>query len=65
LRESELGGQRQRSAHELVQQILAQQRTALIRERDAGRLDDEVLRAVLQQLDYEEAAACTDLRQRL
>ncbi|WP_432969244.1 Na+/H+ antiporter [Dactylosporangium sp. CA-233914] len=52
-------------AHELVQQILAHQRRALIRERNRGRLDDEVLRAVLQQLDYEEAAACTDLRTRL
>ncbi|WP_433206304.1 cation:proton antiporter [Dactylosporangium sp. CS-047395] len=51
--------------HELVQAILAHQRRALIRERDAGRLDDEVLRAVLQQLDYEEAAASTDLRTRL
>ncbi|GAA2641347.1 cation:proton antiporter [Dactylosporangium fulvum] len=51
--------------HELVQQILAQQRKALIRERDLGHLDDEVLRAVLQQLDYEEVAACTDLQTRL
>nr|BFE57482.1 cation:proton antiporter [Dactylosporangium thailandense] len=53
------------TTNELVQQILARQRQALIRERDLGRLDDEVLRAVLQQLDYEEAAASTDLRTRL
>ncbi|MET7423694.1 sodium:proton antiporter [Dactylosporangium sp. NPDC005555] len=59
-----VGGAEQ-PAHELVQQILANQRRALIRERDRGRLDDEVLRAVLQQLDYEEAAASTDLRTRL
>jgi CPA1 family monovalent cation:H+ antiporter len=56
---------RRRNTDELVQHILARQRTALIHERDQGRLDDEVLRAVLQQLDYEEAAACTDLQQRL
>ncbi|MEV6931794.1 sodium:proton antiporter [Dactylosporangium sp. NPDC051485] len=61
----EAPGTSREPTHELVQQILAHQRQALIRERDLGRLDDEVLRAVLQQLDYEEAAASTDLRTRL
>jgi monovalent cation/hydrogen antiporter len=57
--------ERSRVVRDLVQHILAQQRRALLRERDSGRLDDEVLRALLEQLDYEEAAASYDLPGRL
>jgi CPA1 family monovalent cation:H+ antiporter len=57
--------ERLRAVRDLIQHILAQQRRALIRERDTGRLDDEVLRALLEQLDYEEAAASPDVPNRL
>lgn len=36
-------------------QMLAAERAALIQERDDGRIDDEVLRALLHGLDLEEA----------
>jgi NhaP-type Na+/H+ or K+/H+ antiporter len=49
----------------LIQRILAQQRRALVHERDTGRLDDETLRGLLEQLDYEEAAASADVPSRL
>jgi CPA1 family monovalent cation:H+ antiporter len=39
------------------QSVLAAQRTALVRARDAGELDDEVTRRELERLDYEEAAS--------
>ncbi|HEV7899936.1 MAG TPA: sodium:proton antiporter [Planosporangium sp.] len=57
--------QRPPVVRDLIQHILAQQRRALVRERDAGRLDDEVLRTLLEQLDYEEAAASYDVPNRL
>jgi CPA1 family monovalent cation:H+ antiporter len=41
-------------------EILAAQRRALTRARDAGELDDEVMRRELERLDYEEAAAAAD-----
>jgi CPA1 family monovalent cation:H+ antiporter len=50
---------------DLIQRILAEQRRALVRERDAGRLDDEDLRVLLERLDYEEAAAAADMPNRL
>jgi monovalent cation/hydrogen antiporter len=56
---------RPRVVRDLIQHILAQQRRALVRERDSGRLDDELLRALLEQLDYEEAAASYDVPNRL
>jgi CPA1 family monovalent cation:H+ antiporter len=52
-------------ARDLIQNILAEQRRALVQERDAGCLDDEVLRTQLEQLDYEEAAASRDVPNRL
>ena len=36
--------------------MLAAERKAMIGERDAGRIDDEVLRTLLHDLDLEEAA---------
>jgi Na+/H+ antiporter len=46
--------QRQR-ALEASKRVLAAQRQALIAERDAGRLDDEVMRELLEDIDLEEA----------
>jgi CPA1 family monovalent cation:H+ antiporter len=57
--------ERLRAVRDLIQRILAEQRRALVRERDTGRLDDEELRALLEQLDYEEAAASADVPNRL
>ncbi len=45
--------------------MLTAQRQALIAERDAGNLDDEVLRDLLEHLDYEEAATATGSAARL
>ncbi|KQS68557.1 Na+/H+ antiporter [Modestobacter sp. Leaf380] len=42
--------------HRVRQEIIEVQRRVLMEERDKGHLDDEVMRAVLQELDYEEAA---------
>ena len=41
----------------LRRNVLGAQRSALVAARDAGELDDEILRAVLSGLDVEEAAA--------
>ncbi|GAA3605101.1 cation:proton antiporter [Kineosporia mesophila] len=49
----------------LRQRMLTAQRQALIAERDAGNLDDEVLRDLLEQLDYEEAATATSFAARM
>lgn len=43
---------------------LRAQREALIASRDAGTLDDEVMRSVLESLDVEEAAAEERVRRR-
>jgi CPA1 family monovalent cation:H+ antiporter len=45
--------------HRVRQEIIEVQRRVLMEERDAGHLDDEVMRAVLQELDYEEAASAS------
>jgi CPA1 family monovalent cation:H+ antiporter len=63
--EPNLQPQRVRILRELIQHILAEQRRALVHERDSGRLDDEVLRTQLEQLDYEEAAASREVPLRL
>jgi Na+/H+ antiporter len=54
-----------RAVRLLRQRMLTAQRQALIAERDAGNLDDEVLRDLLEQLDYEEAATATSSAARL
>lgn len=41
---------------ELRHRMLVGQRAALVAERDSGRLDDQVMREVLEQLDLEQAA---------
>ncbi|MGB3370525.1 MAG: Na+/H+ antiporter [Rhodococcus sp. (in: high G+C Gram-positive bacteria)] len=48
----------------LRRHVLAAQRDALVKARDSGELDDEVLRAVLDGLDVEEAAAEARLERR-
>lgn len=47
---------RARTFHRVRQEIIQVQRRVLMEERDRGHLDEEVMRAVLQELDYEEAA---------
>ncbi|KAA2260167.1 Na+/H+ antiporter [Solihabitans fulvus] len=49
----------------LRRELLSTQREALVAERDAGRLDDEVMRRVLRELDLEEAALTSSWRSRL
>ena len=50
------GRRRGEGFSQLRQEVIAVQRRVLMEERDNGNLDDEVMRAVLQELDYEEAA---------
>lgn len=45
--------------------VLGAQRAALIAERDAGRIDDEAVRAMLQRLDLQEAGVSARLESRL
>jgi CPA1 family monovalent cation:H+ antiporter len=54
--ESAHGRRRGEGFSELRREVIAVQRRVLMEERDKGNLDDEVMRAVLQELDYEEAA---------
>lgn len=60
--------QRQRLA-EMFQQtrldIVRAQRQALVAERDARRLDDDVYRELIEQLDYDEASVTARLQSRL
>ncbi|GAB4082527.1 Na+/H+ antiporter [Modestobacter muralis] len=49
----------------LRQQVVQAQRRALMTERDRGTVDDEVVRGVLQELDYEEAASAHSWTTRL
>ncbi|WGW12848.1 cation:proton antiporter [Saxibacter everestensis] len=51
--------------HNLRRRTAKAQRQALIAERDAGRLDDEAMRAALERLDASEAAAYTQSIDRL
>ena len=55
--EAEKGRRRAESFRHLRQQVVRAQREALMAERDRGLVDDEVVRGVLQELDYEEAAS--------
>lgn len=55
-----VGGAARRADHRdkilaIARTVLAEQRQALIAERDADRLDDEVLREVLEDIDLEQA----------
>jgi len=53
--EAGFGGRREVEATGIARAMLAGQRQALVAERDAERLDDEVLRAMLQTIDMEQA----------
>ncbi|MDQ1320220.1 MAG: monovalent cation/hydrogen antiporter [Actinomycetota bacterium] len=48
----------------LYRDVLARQRAALITERDGGRIDDEVVRAMLERLDLQEAGVTARLDSR-
>jgi len=61
--ESETGQRRltiEETTRVLRRQIHAEQRAALVAARNAGELDDEVMRSELEYLDYEEAASAFD-----
>jgi len=49
----------------LYRDVLASQRAALLAERDAGRIDEEVVRAMLDRLDLQEAGVTARLEGRL
>lgn len=48
----------------LYRDVLATQRAGLIAERDAGRIDDEAVRAMLERLDLQEAGVTARLESR-
>ncbi|HJT94113.1 MAG TPA: sodium:proton antiporter [Mycobacterium sp.] len=48
----------------LYREVLAAQRVALIAERDAGRIEDEAVRAMLERLDLQEAGVSARLESR-
>jgi monovalent cation/hydrogen antiporter len=48
----------------LYREVLSAQRTALIAERDAGRIEDEAARAMLERLDLQEAGVSSRLESR-
>ncbi|AOS66000.1 Na+/H+ antiporter [Actinoalloteichus hymeniacidonis] len=54
----------QRRFTRLYRELIDAQRTALINQRDTGRIDEEVLRLVLHELDLEEAALTRSWRNR-
>jgi CPA1 family monovalent cation:H+ antiporter len=49
----------------LYREVLAAQRSALIAERDAGNIEDEAVRAMLERLDLQEAGVTARLESRL
>lgn len=48
----------------LYREVLSEQRSALIAERDAGRIEDEAARAMLERLDLQEAGVSARLESR-
>ena len=54
--EAARGRRRAQTFRRLRQQVIEAQRQVLMEERDKGHIDEEVVRAVLQELDHEEAA---------
>ena len=53
-----------RCSRSLYRDVLSAQRTALIAERDAGRIEDEAARAMLERLDLQEAGVSSRLESR-
>lgn len=50
---------------QLYRDVLCAQRNALIAERDAGRIEDEAVRAMLERLDLQEAGVSARLESRI
>ncbi|MGV0848790.1 cation:proton antiporter [Mycolicibacterium phlei] len=50
---------------QVYREVLANQRAALIAERDAGNIEDEAVRAMLERLDLQEAGVSARLESRL
>jgi CPA1 family monovalent cation:H+ antiporter len=48
----------------LYREVLSEQRSALIAERDSGRIEDEAARAMLERLDLQEAGVSARLESR-
>jgi hypothetical protein len=48
----------------LYRDVLSAQRAALIAERDAGGIEDEAVRGMLERLDLQEAGASSRLESR-
>ena len=57
--EAERGRRRAQTFSRVRQQVIDVQRRVLMEERDKGNVDEEVVRAVLQELDHEEAAGAS------
>jgi CPA1 family monovalent cation:H+ antiporter len=57
--EAERGRRRAETFRRVRQQVIQVQRQVLMEERDKGHVDEEVVRAVLQELDHEEAAGAS------
>jgi NhaP-type Na+/H+ or K+/H+ antiporter len=57
--EAERGRRRAQTFRRVRQQVIEVQRRVLMEERDKGHVDEEVVRAVLQELDHEEAAGAS------
>jgi CPA1 family monovalent cation:H+ antiporter len=56
---AERGRRRAQTFRRVRQQVIEVQRQVLMEERDKGHVDEEVVRAVLQELDHEEAAGAS------
>jgi CPA1 family monovalent cation:H+ antiporter len=63
--EAERGRRRAQTFGRVRQQVIEVQRQVLMEERDKGHVDEEVVRAVLQELDHEEAAGASSWVSRL
>jgi monovalent cation/hydrogen antiporter len=57
--QAERGRRRAQTFRRVRQQVIEVQRQVLMEERDKGHVDEEVVRAVLQELDHEEAAGAS------
>jgi len=63
--EAERGRRRAQTFRTVRQEVIRVQRRVLMEERDKGHVDEEVVRAVLQELDHEEAAGASSWVNRL
>lgn len=57
--QAQRGRRRAQTFRRMRQQVIEVQRQVLMEERDKGHVDEEVVRAVLQELDHEEAAGAS------